>query len=114
MGTCNPWGRLESLTCTSPWHNWIARRPPEPKVRGSNPLGDAVSLPSQTHDLPLLILSDVAGKIAQGGRFNMGRMPSFSIARCRQEGSAGNDCGDRPKDRLVWILLVSSVGNADP
>ena len=24
----------------SPWHNWIARRPPEPKVRGSNPLGD--------------------------------------------------------------------------
>ncbi len=25
---------------TSPWHNWIARRPPEPKVRGSNPLGD--------------------------------------------------------------------------
>ncbi len=22
-----------------PWHNWIARRPPEPKVTGSNPVG---------------------------------------------------------------------------
>ncbi len=28
------------LDSKSPWHNWIARRPPEPKVRGSNPLGD--------------------------------------------------------------------------
>ncbi len=25
---------------TSPWLNWIARRPPEPKVTGSNPVGD--------------------------------------------------------------------------
>jgi hypothetical protein len=25
----------------SPWHNWIARWPPEPKVAGSNPAGDA-------------------------------------------------------------------------
>ena len=25
----------------SPWLNWIERWPPEPKVRGSNPLGDS-------------------------------------------------------------------------
>ncbi len=24
----------------SPWHNWIARRPPKPKVTGSSPVGD--------------------------------------------------------------------------
>ncbi len=24
----------------SPWHNWIARRPPKPKVAGSSPAGD--------------------------------------------------------------------------
>ena len=27
----------------SPWHNWIARRPPKPKVAGSNPAGDVSS-----------------------------------------------------------------------
>ena len=33
-GLAGPAGR------TSPWLNWIERRPPEPKVTGSNPVGD--------------------------------------------------------------------------
>ncbi len=39
--------RAPRYTRTSPWHNWIARRPPEPKVTGSNPVGDTFQLLSQ-------------------------------------------------------------------
>ncbi len=33
-----------------PWHNWIARRPPEPKVAGSNPAGRTGFLSTQGFD----------------------------------------------------------------
>ncbi len=32
-----------NLERMSPWRNWIARRPPKPKVSGSNPLGDTLA-----------------------------------------------------------------------
>ena len=35
--------RVWRRTDRSPWHNWTARRPPEPKVSGSNPDGDVPS-----------------------------------------------------------------------
>ncbi len=34
---------LHSRFDKSSWHNWIARRPPKPKVAGSNPAGDVTS-----------------------------------------------------------------------
>ena len=39
---------------SSPWLNWIERRPPEPKVAGSNPAGDISAFLKSNADFVLL------------------------------------------------------------
>ena len=63
VASCHNWSRL--FARLSPWHNWIARRPPKPKVAGSNPAGD---------------IFDACDKCCQGSTFC--RASVNDVARC--------------------------------